>query len=318
MAQGTDASPESRRPCRKDRAKAFGTLVLASVQAWQKGNASRLAAALAYYALLSMAPTLYIIILVVGSLYGGAGAELAELQAYVETLFGPQAAQLMEGIIQGFQLAGPTTWNTLIGVGVLVWGGSGFFIQLRDALNAMWGVPPAMSGGALHTILSRLLSFAIVLGIGVLLFVAILINTTLTTMGHILAPIFSFSFILMQVIQYITFFALFVVLIALMYKIVPDAAIAWGDVWVGAAVTAILFMLGQVGLGIYLRGTRFTTFYGVAGILVVVLVWVYYSAQIVFLGAQFTREYANRYGSHIRPSRLPITRGEPDNALEGK
>lgn len=311
MAQDTGARPESGRSQLLERARAFGALAVASVRAWQKGNAGRLAAALAYYALLSMAPTLYIVVFVAGRLYG-AGPEFAALRGHVESLFGVQAADLLQNIIQSVQLGGGTTLSTVIGVGALVWGGSGFFIHLQDALNAMWGVPPVQGRGALRTILTRLASFAMVLIIGVLLFVAMIINTALTTLGNDLAPLLPFSFFLMRAIQFLLFFILFVILMALMYKIVPDAHIAWGDVWVGAIVTGALFLLGQVGLAVYLGRSRFTTLYGVAGILIVVLVWVYYSAQIVFLGAQFTREYANRYGSRIRPSNLVVARGEPD------
>ncbi len=302
MAQDKDGAPSlSSKMGLKGWLGAFGELVAASVRAWHKGDAGRLAAALAYYALLSMAPTLYIVVFVAGRLYG-AGPEYAALRGHVEALFGAQAGELFQSIMHSVQLAGRITWRTVVGLVALVWGGSGFFIHLQAALNAMWGVSPVPGRGALRIILSRLVSFGLVLGIGVLLFAAIIVNTTLTALGNALASLLPFSFLLMNFIQHFGFFLVFLVLMALMYKIVPDARIAWGDVWVGALVTAVLFTIGQIALSFYLGRTQFTTLYGVAGILVIVLIWVYYSAQIVFLGAQLTREYANRYGSRIRPT----------------
>ncbi len=315
MARSGDGTPKLFARHRLPQSfRAVGELARASIGAWQRGNAGRLAAALAYYALLSMAPTLYIVVYVAGSLYG-AGPEFVALRSQVETLFGAQAGELLQSIMQSVQLAGRGTLGTAVGIGVLLWGGSGFFIHLQDALNAMWGVPPAPRRSAFHPILSRLISFAMVLLIGVLLFVAIVANTALTTLGRDLAPLLPFSFALMRIVQYIGFFLVFILLTAVMYKAVPNARIAWGDVWVGAVVTAALFMLGQAALAIYLGRSRFTTLYGVAGILVVVLAWVYYSAQIIFLGAQFTREYANRYGSRIRPTHIV---GVPADLARGR
>jgi membrane protein len=294
-----------------DSRMSFRALVVASVGGWYRSKAGRLAAALAYYALLSLAPTAYIIVFVVGVLYG-ADPALAALSARIEALFGEQAAELLQGIVASVEPANGNTLSTLMGIAVLIWGGSGFFLHLRDALNTIWNVIPPVGRGALHTALSRLASFSMVLLIGVLLFVAILVNTALSALASELAPVLPFSMIAMRVVQFGAFFVVFVLLLAMMYKLGPDARIAWGDVWVGAAVTAVLLLIGQAVLGIYLGRSRFTTIYGAAGILIVVLVWVFYTAQILFLGAHFTREYANRYGSRIRPHLRARRADEPE------
>jgi len=181
------------------------------------------------------------------------------------------------------------TAASIIGIALLVFGASGVFVQLQNSLNTIWEVPPKTSGGVWGFIRTRLLSFAMVLGVGFLLLVSLVISTALSAMSNYLAPGQTAVY---QVLNQVISFGFITILFALIFKYLPDCEVNWEDVWVGAAVTALLFILGKYLIGLYLAKGSVASAYGAAGSLVIILVWVYYASQILLFGAQFTQVFA--------------------------
>jgi membrane protein len=189
--------------------------------------------------------------------------------------------------------------------------------QLQDALDTIWEVAPKPGRGIMGFIKDRFLSLAMVLGFGFLLLVSLILSTVLTALGTFFVGLIPAAAPAMEVVNFVISLGVTALLFAMIFKLVPDAKIAWGDVWIGAALTAVLFTLGKFLLGLYLGRSGITSTYGAAGSLVALLVWVYYSAQIVFFGAEFTKAYANRFGSRIVPSRDAVPLTEEARAEQG-
>jgi membrane protein len=282
----------------KRRLGDFWELTKASVESFNQRKAGRLAAALAFDALLSMAPIAFLVIFVAGLLLGRSQV-MNTVQEQMSSVFGPQSAELLENMVQNIHEAEGGLLSTIIGIGALIWGSSSLFVHLHEALNALWGVGPRPKGGLVRTVVLRAVSVLIVLGAGMLLFVIIALNTAFVALGAELEPVLPFSLLVMRIIQFIVYFGVLLLLIAIMYKFVPDVHIVWHDIWIGAAVTSFLFIVGQIGVAVYLSQVNFTDIWGAAGVVIVLLVWIFFSAQILFLGAQFTYEYANRHGLPI-------------------
>jgi membrane protein len=181
-------------------------------------------------------------------------------------------------------------------------GATGVFVQLQDALNSIWGVRRKPGRGLRNFIKDRLLSFALILGIGFLLLVSLILSAGLSALGNFVTGLLPAQATLWQWINFGVSFGVITLLFAVIFKVLPDVKIAWRDVWIGALLTALLFNLGKYLLGLYLGRSSVTSAYGAAGSLVIVLLWVYYSAQILFFGAKFTQIYSNRYGSHLEPA----------------
>ncbi len=283
------------------QAKSLLSLFRETIEAWQRDRATRLAAALSYYALLTMPPLLAIAVFIVGQIFGPREV-LDRLTVQLTLALGPDIADFLRGIIQNAYEQPTTPLGAIIGLGGLLLGASGFFLQLQGALNTMWGVQPDPEDGLMHLIMNRLLSFGMVLLISGLLLAMIVFNTLIGTLGERVRRLIPLPAGFTVFGQYVVGFALFVLLIALIYKIVPDVRIAWRDVLVGSLVTTILFLIGQLALTVYLSQTDVASVYGAAGTIVVLLVWTYYTAQIVFLGAEFTQVYARRHGEPIEPA----------------
>ncbi len=282
----------------KRRLGQFWELTKASVESFNQRKAGRLAAAFAFDALLSMAPIAFLVIFVAGLLLGDAEV-MNVVQEQMREIFGPQAADLLDNMVQNIHQTEGGLLGSLIGIVALVWGSSSLYVHLHEALNALWGVGPRPKGGIVRTVMLRVTSVLIVLGFGMLLFIVIALNTAFVALGAELAPVLPFSLFVMRIIQFIVYFGVLFLLIALMYKLVPDVHIVWHDIWIGATITSILFIIGQVGVAIYLSQVDFTDIWGAAGVVIVLLIWIFFSAQILFLGAQFTYEYANRHGLPI-------------------
>jgi membrane protein len=190
---------------------------------------------------------------------------------------------------------------TVIGIATLILGASGVFGQLKDALNTIWEVKPKPNLGFMQTIKERFFSFTMVLGTGFLLMVSLVISAAVAVFNEFLRSFLPGGDIVGQVVSFIVSLGVITLMFALLFKYLPDVKIAWSDVWIGALVTALLFTVGQFALSLYLGSGSVGTAFGAAGSLVVVLVWIYYSAQILFFGAEFTQVYTNRYGSRVRP-----------------
>lgn len=255
----------------------------------------RLGAALAYYTIFSIGPLLLIAVAMAGIFLGDEAAR-GGISTELGKVFGAEMAKALETMIQAAAKPKSGTIATIIGVLTLMLGASGVFGQLKDALNTIWNVEPEKAGGVLGFLKGRFLSMAMVLGIGFLLLVTLVVDTVINAMGGYLERLVGGEAV-MHVIQLGLSFVVAVVLFAAIFRILPDLTIAWRDVWLGAAFTSLLFVLGKFGLGIYLGKAAPGSAYGAAGSLVILLIWVYWSSQIMLLGAEFTQVYAREHGS---------------------
>jgi membrane protein len=258
-------------------------------------KAPRLGAALAYYTIFSLGPILLIAIAVAGMVWGQEAAQ-GQVSAQLDKVFGRNAAEAVETMIAGAAKEKKGIIATVIGIAMLLFGASGVFGQLKDALNTIWNVEPKKSAGIMGFVKDRFLSMAMVLGVGFLLLVTLVFDALISAMGDYVARNAG-GVAIMQGIQLVVSFGLVTVLFALIFQYLPDVDIKWRDVWFGAAFTSLLFVIGKFALGLYLGKAAVGSNFGAAGSLVVLLIWVYYSAQILFFGAEFTQVYARSQGS---------------------
>jgi membrane protein len=265
---------------------------------WVADKAPRLGAALAYYTIFSLAPLLVIVIGVAGIVFGHDAAQ-GQIAAQVEKLVGHQGGEAIQTMVQSASKPGRGLLGTVLGAVMLLFGAAGLFGQLQDALNTVWGVQPKSGRGVWGIIRDRFLSFSMVLGVAFLLLVSLIVSSALAAIGGLLGDWQTGSIGLAVT----TLFDLLVIttLFALIYRFLPDAIIAWRDVWLGAALTAALFTLGKFLIGLYLGQAGVGSAYGAAGSLAVLLIWLYYSAQIFLFGAELTKAYANQMGSRVIP-----------------
>lgn len=267
---------------------------------WLEHKAPRLAAALAYYMVFSLAPLLIIAIAIAGAIFGKDAAS-GEIVSQISGFVGQDAASVIEKAISNASQPDLSNIASLISVAVLFFGASGVFAQLQDALNTIWGVQPRPGRVVRQFISKRILSFAMVVGLGFFVILSLLLTAAIAALSQLeLLPGFPS---LWKFLSLAVSFGLVTLFFALIFKFLPDAKVAWSDVWMGAIMTSILFTMGRSLLGWYLGQTSFASTYGAAGSLIVLLAWIYYSAQILFLGAEFTEVYARKYGSHITPTR---------------
>ena len=282
----------------------FPRLLKLSYQEWQKDRASRLSAALAYYTIFSLAPVLIIVIAVTG-LFWQQQAVHEQLISQIRGLVGTDGARFISNMLTSASNPARSIAATILGIITLIFGALGVFNELHNSLNIIWNVkeeePKNFLESVKKTISDRFLSFTMILGIGFLLLVSLVISTALSAVQNTLGIAFPLSGFIWQMINLVVSIGVITLLFALIYKVLPDAEIAWRDVWLGAFVTAVLFSLGKLLIGLYLGNSAVASSFGAAGSLVLLLIWIYYSAQILFFGAEFTQVYANNYGSKILP-----------------
>ncbi|MCB0168373.1 MAG: YihY/virulence factor BrkB family protein [Anaerolineae bacterium] len=275
---------------------------------WQEDKASRLAAALAYYTVFSLAPLVIIIVSLISFFFDQqtAGQYLVD---QTQSLVGRQNGELIQSIIQNNSQPSTSLVATLIGLGTLLFGATGVFAQLQDSLNTVWGVAPRPDKGLMLTIKTRFTSLTVVLGIGFLLLVSLVVSIVLSALNNHLLGWVPDYLAMGQILNFLISFGVITLLFAMIFKLLPDVEIEWGDVWMGATVTALLFVLGKSLLSYYIGSQSFDSTYGAAGSLLVLLLWVYYSVQIFLFGAEFTQVYAKRYGSRLLPTddAIPLT-----------
>jgi len=296
--------------------KKIWALIKRTFAEWSEDKAARLAAALSYYTIFSIPPLLVIVIAIAGIVFGQDQVRTSIL-GQMEGLVGPEAAAGIQTMLESAQRPGAGLVATVIGIVVLLLGASGVFGQLQDSLNTIWNVKPKPGLGIMGMLRKRFFSFSMVLGVGFLLLVSLVVTTVLAALGEYLLGLLPAFEFLIQVINFVASFAIITVLFALTFKFVPDARIAWKDVWLGAAVTSLLFTLGKMAIGIYLGNSSVGSAFGAAASVVIILVWVYYSAQILFLGAEFTQVYANMFGSKVVPDEDALPLSEKDRAEQG-
>jgi membrane protein len=252
-------------------------------------NTFEMGAALAYYTVFSLAPLVFIAIAIAGLVYKEKAAE-KKVADEIQNAVGPEMAQAIQQTLQSAG-EGRITTASIIGITLLIFGASGVFVQLQTSLNTIWECERKEAGGVWGFIRTRLLSFAMVVGIGILLLLSLVVSTALSAMSSYVAP---GQTALYQVLNQGLSFLLITVLFAALFKYMPDCQIDWEDVWIGATVTSLLFLIGKYLIGLYLAKGSMASAYGAAGSLVIVLVWVYYASQILLLGTQFTRVFATQ------------------------
>lgn len=277
-----------------DEKGSFWQLLKTTVQEFIADEVSQLAAALSYYTAVSIAPLLVLVVVIVG-LFLGEQAAQSRLLAQLQGAIGTEGAQFLQTVLENAEQPTLGSIAGILSFLVLLWGATNVFSQLQISLNRIWDVEKPSSEGLWRTIRARFLSFTMVLGIAFLLLVSLVLSASLAALsewGDGMLPGASWVW---QILNLVVSLGVVTLLFAAIYQVLPDVEIAWRDVWLGAAVTALLFTLGKSLLAWYLANAG--SVYGVFGSLVVFLLWVYYSAQILFLGAEFTQVYARYYGS---------------------
>jgi len=268
--------------------------------AWDEDNVTRLAASLAYFTLLSIAPLIILAVAVTGLAFGEEAAR-QHIAGEIASVVGAGAADAIQSIAKNAHTPGTGVLSICVGLVVLLFGASGVFGELQSALNTVWDVAPKPGRGIWGLVKDRFFSFTLVLGVAFLLLVSLVVSAGLTWVGQVFEQSLPGGAVVWQLLNFGISFAVVTALFALMFKKLPDVHISWRDVWVGAAVTAGLFTLGKFGLGIYLGSAGVASAYGAAGSIVALVIWVYYSAQVLLIGAEFTEVYARRFGSRITP-----------------
>lgn len=298
--------------------EALWGLLRETVSEWSQDKVPRLGAALAYYTVFSLAPLLIIAVVISGAVFGQQTAQ-DRIVAEVAIVIGPEGAEAISRMIDSAKLprdAGIAT-SAIGGVTLLI-GALGAFSQLQDAFDTIWEVVPKPEAGWRRLLQTRLISFAMALAAGFLLLVSLIINAVLTAIPGYLGSRLSNFALVAALFNVLLPLAVTTVLFAVMFKVLPDVRLAWRDVWLGGLITALLFTLGKSVIGFYLGNSQVGTTYGAAGSVVIILVWVYYTAQILYFGAEFTRVYVRRYGkkpAQLTENAAPVT--QPEQLQQG-
>jgi membrane protein len=286
--------------------KAF-SLLKQTFQEWLQDKAPQLGAALAYYTVFSLAPLILVLLAIVGVIFredpAGAWDKITQQMSY---LLDSSAVEVVQSIAQKASQPGKSTIATIIGVALALFGASGVFGQLQDALNTIWGVKAKPGRGIWGFLRNRFLSFAMVGGICFLLLVSLAIEALLKGFSHYVQSLLPGGVVIALAIYLVFDFTVVVLLFAMIFKFLPDVKIQWRDVWIGAVITAILFGMGKWLLGFYLGSGAAGSAYGAASSLITLLLWVYYSSQILLFGAEFTQVYAARAGRAFKPSEYAV------------
>jgi membrane protein len=290
----------------------FWILTKAAASSWLDDYAQSMGAALAYYTMFSIAPLLLIVISITGLIFGVESVR-GEIVGQLQGLMGHQGAAAVQGLLDSVSKPAESVTATMIGIILLLIGATSVFAELQDALDRIWRAPKRNKGGIWSLLRARLLSFGMILGIGFLLMVSLVVSAALAALGKVWGPLFADREILANLINFLVSFVFTTTLFAMIYKIMPRVKVDWTDVWIGATVTALLFTIGKFLIGVYIGKSGVTSGFGAAGSLFVLLLWVYYSAQIFLMGAEFTWAYAVTFGSHKEqavPAAAPAIPGE--------
>lgn len=265
-------------------------------------NILKYSASLAYYTVFSIAPLLIIIISIFGALFGKDAIQ-GDIYKQIKGLVGSDAAVQIQDTIKNIHLTGNNIFATIIGILVLLIGATGIFGEVQDSLNKIWGLRVKTRKTWWKLIINRLLSFSLIISIGFVMMVSLLLNAMVSAFGKFLARYFSdFSLVLVEIADNVLSFIITTFLFSLMFKMLPDAKIKWKDVMFGALITSLLFMLGKYGIGFYLGKSKLANIYGAAGSVMIVMIWVYYSSAILYLGAVFTKVFVAHYNRKIYPN----------------
>jgi membrane protein len=286
------------------RAPALASLLKRTASEWIDDNAPSRAASLSYYTIFSLAPLLLLATAIAGLVFGRQAIS-GELGRQLQGLLGAASAKAIEDMMASASHLGSGVVATIVGVVLLVVGSTGAFVELQDTLNAIWDVDKAKTSGLWAFMRARLLSFAMIGVIAFLLLVSLLVSAALAAVGHFAEQSLPGGEVLFQIVSSLVSLAVITVLFAAMFKVLPEVKIAWRDVWLGASVTSVLFVIGKLLIGLYVGKSSFASSYGAAGSFAALLVWIYYSAMIVFFGAELTQVHARSRGSAADPPPRP-------------
>ncbi len=298
--------------------KSVWELIVKTVSNWAAINPPHLAAALAFYTILSLAPLLVISVAIAGFVLGR-HAVVTQIASHVQHVAGPEAARAVHMVVAHIRRGHSGLIATVTSAIVLLFGASGVFSELRDSLNRVWRTSTPDHGWK-DIIRNHFFAFSLVLAAGLLLLVSLMAATFLAVAGKHFAGLLPLPDTFLQFANFIVTAAMATLLFALLYRYVPDVGIKWFDVWIGAAVTAVLFTIGKLLIGLYLGRATVGSLYGAAGSLFVFMMWVFYSAQLFFLGAEFTRMFSERHGSRasLHPQQQPPSQNPPTSTSQPK
>lgn len=289
--------------------KRWVSLFKAVFAKWGSDNATQLAAALAFFTILSLAPLLLITVAILG-LFFGQGEAQQQIVTQAQELMGNAGAEVVASILENAANPGSGILALIIGFGVLLFAASNIFLQLQMALNRIWDVANDPKRGFMGMIKDRLHAFLLVLGVGLLFLASFVARAALSTVQSAFEGVLPGSDFLWAAIDFVVTVGIFTVIFAVIFKVVPSAEVKWHDVWVGAAVTAVLFAIGRALLGWYLGRGTIQSSYGAAGSFIALLIWIFYSTQIMFFGAEFTQVYSRVRGKSISPDDTAIPEAE--------
>jgi membrane protein len=287
------------------------TMLKEAFAGWWNDNVPRMGAALAYYTLIALAPIL-IVAIAVGGMVFGPEAVRGEIVGQIEGLVGRDGALAVQAMLEGAAKSSSSIPATIIGVITFFVGATGAFLELQTDLDSIWRVKPRSRGNFLRDlVMQRMISFGLVLGFAFLLLTSLVVSAALAAVHTYMGNTFPGVALLWATVNAVVSLGVITLLFAMIYKVLPDVKLAWVDVWVGAVVTAVLFTAGKFLIGLYLGTSSFASTYGAAGSVIVVLVWVYYSSQIILLGAEFTRAYVAQFGPRPPPVEFAVEDPDP-------
>jgi membrane protein len=282
----------------------FGRVLRRALAGWWNDDVPRLGASLSYYTLFALAPILIVAISIAGLVFGPEAVR-GEIVGQIQGLVGREGARAVQAMLEGAAKPSNSVPATVIGVITFFLGATGAFLELQTALNAVWRVKPKEGQSFLRSlVLQRLISFGLVVGVGFLLLTSLLVSAGLAAANKYMGETFPAAAIVWEAANVIVSLFVITLLFAMVYKVLPDVKLEWRDVWVGALVTAGLFTLGKFLIGLYLGTSSFASSYGAAGSVIVLLLWVYYTSQIILLGAEFTKSYVEQFGPRPPPTEL--------------
>lgn len=277
-----------------------------TVRGFNHDNVMLYAASIAFYAIFSL-PAILILVVFVGSVFYGEKAMQGQLYDQIAIHVGPTIAQQIENILKNVEISDTGAIAKTIGIATLLFSATTVFVNIQLALNEIWGVRAKPKKGWLKLIIDRLFSFVVVGSLGFILLASLLVDTFITVSQRFLVRFFSdYTVYLLQTASFVLLVGLLTIVFTIVFKVLPDARVRWRDVWVGALVTTILFVLGKELIGLYLKSSTLSSTYGAAGSLVLLLIWIYYSSVIFLVGAEFTKVYSQRVGKAIWPKRNAV------------
>jgi membrane protein len=298
--------------------RTLGSVFKRALAGWWNDEVPRLGASLAYYTLFSLAPIL-VIAIAIGGLVFGEEAVRGELVGQIQGLLGRRGAEAVQSMLEGAAQPSTSIAATTAGIVTFFITSTGAFLELQAALNHIWRVKPAASGSFFKSLVKqRLISFALVVALGFLLVTSLVVSAALAAINKFMGNAFPGVLVLWEALNVVVSLGVITLLFAMVYKVLPDVKLAWRHVWIGGLVTAGLFTIGKLVIGLYLGTTTVASTYGAAGSVIVILVWVYYSAQIVLLGAEFTREYVDTFGRRPPPEEFATQAGPVGGGAVGQ